>query len=87
MRIRVKVNPIRCRLLWVTGCREDVLPATDGLPSIAKKSVLRGQHWQLIPNFRTNPSSSWHGRNVPIAEIARYADVTQFGGGCLFLHI
>ncbi len=29
----------------------------------------RARHWQQDPNFRTNPSGSSHGRNVPIAEV------------------
>jgi hypothetical protein len=27
----------------------------------------RAHHWQLDPNFRTNPSGSRHGRFVPEA--------------------
>ena len=41
-------------------------PVTDGRFTFhCGKSVPRAHHWQLDPNFRTNPSGSRHGRIVP----------------------
>ena len=33
---------------------------------VQRDRALTRDHWQLDPNFRTNPSGSWHGRIVPI---------------------
>ena len=32
------------------------------------RSMPRAHHWQLDPNFRTNPSGSRHGRFVPFPD-------------------
>lgn len=32
----------------------------------------RARHWQLDPNFRTNPSGSRHGGFVPKGDIAKH---------------
>jgi hypothetical protein len=33
----------------------------------------RAHHWQLDPNFQTNPSGRRHGRFVPISDVTLLA--------------
>jgi len=57
----------------------------DGLPSIAEGRHPAIRDWQQAPNYRTNLSSSRHGRNVPVSEIGQLccSDETQFAGGAV----
>ena len=50
---------------WVTGCREDGLPATDGLALNSRSRRPAPVARQLDPNFRTNSGGSRHGGFVP----------------------
>ena len=43
---------------------------------ICGRSMPRARHWQLDPNFRTNPSGSWHGRIVPLAAVSRCSELS-----------
>jgi hypothetical protein len=36
---------------------------------VQRDRALTRDHWQLDPNFRTNPGDGEHGRFVPIGEI------------------